>query len=330
MVKAAKDFVGELARKVEGIRAKIIGNKYEENVLSHKLGFMSSKLVPEKERLDKYRIEITKAEKANASAAKEIKKLKKELADAHKETIRVRNYWFQVLEDMLREFEKAQKRSAQELRKMEIRALNAEKQREDALDKAAVFRHQFYEAASRLEEEQGKNLKLRAQINRDYENSSIPSSKAVRRKKITNNREKTGRRPGGQPGHKGHCRKRQEPTQPVILLPPPEEVLEDCAFKKTARTIVKQMVSIRMVLNVTEYHADVYYNSHTGERAHAAFPDGVIDDVNYDGSIRAFLFLLNNDCCTSIDKSRAFLSDLTGGKLNISKGMISRLNRSLL
>ena len=256
-----------------------------------------------------------------------IEKLKKELADAHKETIRVRNYWFQVLEDMLREFEKAQKRSAQELRKMEIRALNAKKQRDDALDKAAVFRHQFYEAASRLEEEQGKNLKLRAQINRDYENSSIPSSKAVRRKKITNNREKTGRRPGGQPGHKGHCRKRQEPTQPVILLPPPEEVLEDCAFKKTARTIVKQMVSIRMVLNVTEYQADVYYNSHTGERAHAAFPDGVIDDVNYDGSIRAFLFLLNNDCCTSIDKSRAFLSDLTGGKLNISKGMISRLNR---
>ena len=256
-----------------------------------------------------------------------IEKLKKELADAHKETIRVRNYWFQILEDMLREFEKAQKRSAQELRKMEIRALNAEKQRDDALDKAAVFRHQFYEAASRLEEEQGKNLKLRAQINRDYENSSIPSSKAVRRKKITNNWEKTGRRPGGQPGHKGHCRKRQEPTQPVILLPPPEEVLEDCAFKKTARTIVKQMVSIRMVLNVTEYHADVYYNSHTGERAHAAFPDGVIDDVNYDGSIRAFLFLLNNDCCTSIDKSRVFLSDLTGGKLNISKGMISRLNR---
>ena len=154
--------------------------------------------------------------------------------------------------------------------------------------------------------------------------------KAIRRKKIANSREKTGRKPGGQPGHKGHGRKKQEPTHPVILLPPPEEVLEDCAFKKTARTIIKQLVSIRMVLDVTEYHADVYYNSQTGERAHAAFPDGVIDDVNYDGNIRAFLFLLNNDCCTSIDKSRKFLSDLTDGKLNISKGMISRLNRSLL
>ena len=252
-----------------------------------------------------------------------------EIVEVHKESIRVRNYWFQVLEDMLLEFEKMQKKTKQELQEMEKRALKAEKQRDDALDKVKELQHQFYETAVRLEEEQGKNLKLRAQINRDYENSSIPSSKAVRRKKITNNREKTGRRPGGQPGHKGHCRKRQEPTQPVILLPP-EEVLEDCAFKKTARTIVKQMVSIRMALNVTEYHADVYYNSHTGERAHAAFPDGVIDDVNYDGSIRAFLFLLNNDCCTSIDKSRAFLSDLMGGKLNISKGMISRLNRSLL
>ena len=149
----------------------------------------------------------------------------------------------------------------------------------------------------------------------------------MQRKKITNSREKTGRKPGGQPGHKGHCRRKQEPTQPVIFLPPPEEVLKDNAFKKTAKTIMKQMVNIRMVLDVTEYHADVYYNRQTGERVHAAFPDGVIDDVNYGGSIRAFLFLLNNDCCTSIDKSRQFLSDLTGGKLNISKGMISRLGR---
>ena len=40
---------------------------------------------------------------------------------------------------------------------------------------------------------------------------------------------------------------------------------------KTSKTIVKQLVSIRMILNVTEYHADVYYNSQTGERVHAAF-----------------------------------------------------------
>ena len=256
-----------------------------------------------------------------------IRTLETTVTDAHKETIRVRNYWFQVLEDMLLEFEAMQKKADQKLREMEKRALFAEKQRDDALHKVKELQVQFYETASKLEEELGKNLKLRAQINRDYENSSIPSSKTIKHKKITNSRKKTGRKPGGQPGHKGHRRKKQEPTQPVILLPPPEEVLEDRSFNKTAKTIVKQLVSIRMVLDVKEYHADVYYNSQTGERVHAAFPDGVIDDVNYDGSIRAFLFLLNNDCCTSIDKSRKFLSDLTGGKLNISKGMVSKLGK---
>jgi transposase-like protein len=103
--------------------------------------------------------------------------------------------------------------------------------------------------------------------------------------------------------------------------------MEDSDFKKTSKTIKKQLINVRVMLEVTEYHADVYYNSKTGERIHAAFPEGVVDDVNYGGSIKAFLFLLNNECCTSIDKSRKFLSDLTDGKLNISKGMINKLSR---
>lgn len=37
--------------------------------------------------------------------------------------------------------------------------------------------------------------------------------------------------------------------------------------------------------------------------------------------------LIDQDCCTSIDKSRKFLSDLTVGKLNLSKGMVCRLSR---
>ena len=250
-----------------------------------------------------------------------------ELSRSHSETISVRNQWFAVFEDM----EKEHARELQELRKenekLEQKLLQTEKQRDDALDKVTEQRHLIYALETELEEEKGKNLKLRAQINRDYENSSIPSSKVLNHKKISNSREKSGRKPGGQPGHKGHGRKKQEPTAAPILLPAPPEVLEDPNFKKTSKTIVKQLVNVRMVLDVTEYRADVYYNSQTGERIHAAFPDGIKDDVNYGGSVKAFLFLLNNDCCTSIDKSRKFLSDLTDGKLNISKGMINKLSR---
>ena len=64
----------------------------------------------------------------------------------------------ELLAEYLRVIE-IQKGLIQEQKKMEKRALDAEKQRDDALDKAAVFRHQFYEAASRLEEEQGISVR---------------------------------------------------------------------------------------------------------------------------------------------------------------------------
>ena len=259
---------------------------------------------------------------------KKIRKLEDELSQARRETVSVREQWFEIFEDLQKECARQLSALRKELERMEKRAVKAEKQRDDALDRVTQQRHKIYALETELEEEKGRNLKLRSQLNRDYENSSIPSSKTLHHKKISNSREKSGRRPGAQPGHPGHGRKKQVPTTEPVLLPPPPEVLEDPAFKKTSKTIVKQLVNIRTILEVTEYHADVYYNSETGERIHAEFPAGVVDDVNYGGSIKAFLFLLNNDCCTSIDKSRKFLSDLTDGRLNISKGMVNRLSRA--
>lgn len=256
-----------------------------------------------------------------------IKRLEEEISISHRETTTVRNQWFEIFEDLQKEFERKLSISKQLNKQLEKRALNAERQLEDLRNKVTEQRYKIYELAIELEDEKGKNLKLRAQNNRDYENSSLPSSKSTKNKKIANSREKTGKKPGGQPGHQGHCRKKQVPTSESIVLSAPQEVLDDPDFKKTSKTIVKQLVGIRLLLDVTEYRADVYYNSKTGERIHAAFPAGVVDDVNYDGSIKSFLFLLNNECCTSIDKSRRFLSDLTGGQLNISKGMINKLSK---
>lgn len=261
------------------------------------------------------------------SLERENRELKEELARAHREIVNIRNQWFEVFEDLQKECDAKLAACEREKRQLEERALKAERQRDVAKAKVTEQRHRIYDLETELEEEKGKNLKLTAQINRDYENSSMPSSKTIRHKKITNSREKTGRKPGGQPGHKGHGRKKQEPTSEPVLLPPPPEVLSDPGFKKTSKTIVKQLINVRLVLDVTEYRADVYYNAETGERVHAEFPPGVVNDVNYGGSVKAFLFLLNNDCCTSIDKSTKFLSDLTGGKLSISKGMVNKLSR---
>ncbi len=253
-----------------------------------------------------------------------IKKLEAELASVRNDIIKNRQYWFEVYEDLQAEHEKTILRMERELKIMEERALNAERQRDEAKGKLAEYRKMYYVMASELENEKGRNLKLQAQLNRDFENSSLPSSKAIGRKKISNSRKKTGRNPGGQPGHMAHGRKKQEPTS-VVHLNPPEIVLNNPDFHKTGQEKVRQMVSIKLLVETTEYHADVYFNRITKEKVWAEFPPGVKDDVNYDGSIKAFLYLLNNACNVSIDKSRQFLKDLTGNRLNISKGMVNKL-----
>ena len=239
---------------------------------------------------------------------RKLAELRRDLADAHKETITSRNIWIEIVE--------------------ELEALRA-KDRELIRSQAEMIRHEKaekYAALVALEEEREKNRKLQAQLNRDYSNSSKPSSMSPNHKKISNNREKTERKPGGQPGHAGHRRQRRVPDR-IISVPPTEELLDESKFRPTGRSVRKQVVGLKVTVETIEYEAAEYIEIATGKKVHAPFPEGVVDDVNYDGSIPAFAFLLNNECNVSIDKVRRFLSDLTGGDLNISKGMINGLSK---
>lgn len=62
---------------------------------------------------------------------------------------------------------------------MEARALKAEKERDDLKDRLTELRREYDNKTAILEDEQNKNRKLLAQLNCDFENSSIPSSKAT-------------------------------------------------------------------------------------------------------------------------------------------------------
>ena len=273
---------------------------------------------------EKYLVMYSEFKTKLSAKDQEITKLKQELADAHIQTITVRKNWMQVFEDMENEHKKELQKKDSKIKKLEKRALNAEIMLDSAKDNLKEKNIELYRVMTELEEEKGKNQKLKAQINRDYENSSISSSLKPNHKKIPNNREKTDKKPGGQPGHKGHSRKKHLPTN-QIHIPASEKYTNNSNFKPTGKTIVKQMVNLKISVTVDEYDTPEFRNVHTGQRVHADFPLGVINDVNYGGSIKAFAFLLNNRCCVAIDKVREFLSELTNGKLQISKGMINGL-----
>lgn len=255
-----------------------------------------------------------------------IKKLRKERDDFSFSRKEITRQWMDVLEDMQKEHEKETvryKKTIAELLDIIVSLKNRNAELDEKRKKALS---DYYEEAVKAADAQGIITKLTAQVNHNYENSSLPSSKCINRKKIMNNREKTGRKPGAQPGHPHHPRKNMKPDK-IVEVQTAENLKDSSRYVPTGGIVSKQVIGIAAVPVVTEYHAAEFYDKKKGRKVHSAFPAGVADDVNYDESIKAVLFLLNSRCNVSLEKTAQFVSDITGGALSPSVGMISGLCR---
>ena len=255
-----------------------------------------------------------------------VKKLQKERDDFSFSRKEVTRQWMDVLEDIQKEHEKEVKKLKKAIAELLDMVASLKNRNAELDEKRKQALHDYYEMATKLEEAQGMVQKLTAQVNHNYENSSMPSSKCIGRKKITNNREKTGRKPGAQPGHPHHPRNSMEPDK-VVEIPAEEKFKDNARYVPTGTVISKQVVGIAVVPVVTEYRTMEFYDKKKGRNVHSAFPAGVSDDINYDESIKAVLFLLNSRCNVSLEKTAQFIENVTDGALSPSVGMINGLCR---
>lgn len=257
----------------------------------------------------------------------EIRKLKSELAKSHAREVTIRKYWGQIIDDSYEDTRKLVEAEKKKTLQMEERALRAERQRDKALDERTEWRRKYYEQSERIEELEGQVQKLTAQVNKDFQNSSVPSSQqGPGRKKIPNSREKTGRSRGGQVGHKGHRLTQQKPTK-SIHIPDPEKYVNDPDYYATENLVKRQKIVLRLGIEIVEYTATEFRNRKTGSRVHANFPDGYDTDISYDSSVKAFAFLLANEGNVSAEKIHSILYEASGGKLNISNATINGLSK---
>ena len=254
-----------------------------------------------------------------------IQKLKKDLASARAQIVTNRNRWFEVMEDVEKEHVRALAEKDRTIEDLKKRVIEVERQRDALSDQLRDLRKEYYRIGEELEAAQGLNRKLTAQVNRDFQNSSLPSSsQGPARKVIPNSREKTDRKRGGQPGHKGHRLTRQPATQ-TILLPDPEEYVNHPDYYKTNDTVSRQKIVLTVDAVVMEYRAAVFRNRKTGSRVHAAFPAGCETDISYDSSVKAFAFLLAAEGNMAAGKIRSVLQEVSGGKINLSEAFINGL-----
>lgn len=264
--------------------------------------------------------------KTHAAELRTIARLEKELSDAHAETIRVRELWYATCLDIEQACQKKLEQKDREIARLEKALLKAQTKQNEGREKLRAKTREYYEVAGQLEEEKEKNAALTARINKDYHNSSKPSSADPNHAVIHNSREKSGRKPGGQPGHVHYERKKQKPTD-TIHIPTPDKYTKDSTYKRTGREIHKQLVCLELSAKVIDFVADEYRNQITGQRVHAEFPYGLVDDVTYDGSVKAMAYLINNGLYTSVDKTRVFLKEVSHGAIDLSNGFICGLSK---
>ena len=274
-----------------------------------------------------YQLLLDYANRADREKKAAIRKAKREAASYRNETVSVRRAWKQILEDADKEHLKDLKKLKAEIIKRGQRILEVERQRDKAKDEAKEWRDKYYALAGENEELKGQNEKLTAQVNRDFENSSIPSSQqGAGRKKIPNSREKTGRKPGGQIGHEGHRLQQRRPTR-SHRIPDPEEYTSNPDYYFTGEIKKRQKIVLSVGVDVIEYSANVFRNRKTGSRVHADFPPGYDTDISYDSSVKAFAFLLASEGNMTAGKIRTVLREASNGKLDISEATINGLCR---
>jgi len=131
-----------------------------------------------------------------------------------------------------------------------------------------------------------ENEELRGRLGTDSHNSSKPpaSDGPGSKPHPKSRRERSGRKPGGQPGHVGQTL-RQTETPDVIAVHPPIECrgcgqsLEQAAVVRRERRQVLELPPVR--LQVTEHQAETRRCAGCGVETSGQFPDGVDAPVQY-------------------------------------------------
>ena len=166
--------------------------------------------------------------------------------------------------------------------------------------------------------------KLTNRINKDSTNSSIPTSKEIRKIKtganIYNHRKKTNRKTGGQINHKGITLTKKEIEEKIkdknLKVVEIKHYIKGNSKKETK---IKYSIGISME-TIIEKHIFIY-----GNKYEEKISTNYYSDVTYNDSIKSLVVILGNYYSLSYNKIQEFLKDLTNGIVNLSQGTIDNI-----
>lgn len=203
--------------------------------------------------------------------------------------------------------------------KKEMNDLRAQHQKE-IYELRAEHKKEISELNQRVEKLEVENKKLKNDndrlkkiINNDSNNSSKPPSSDIKRN-IPNNREKTNKKVGGQKGHTAHFLSKKSVEEKIankkiqhILITPDEPQKE---------YISKYILDLDVKVIAKEYR---FYKDKDGKYK---IPKEFKTDVQYGSNLKTLCTVLNVEGIVALDRLANFVSFISGGSINISKGTI--------
>ena len=175
------------------------------------------------------------------------------------------------------------------------------------------------------------NALLRARLNIDGTNSGLPTSQTPinKNKIIPNSREKSGKKKGGQPGHKKAKLNRFEDSEVNTKV---EHTVAECphcrhaGLEKTG-TIEKDELDYKIIIEKIRHIFDVYRCPCCGKEIHGEIPNNLANENQYGPQVQALALTLMNVGHVSMNKTRKIISGFTGNEINLSEGYLAKLQK---
>lgn len=212
--------------------------------------------------------------------------------------------------DMKRE-RKEHKKEINDLKAQHVKEMN--KLREEHKKEISKLNQRIENLEVENEKLKNDNDRLKKIINNNSNNSSNPPSSDIK-KNIPNNREKTNKKAGAQKGHKAHFLSKKS-------------VEEKIANKEIERVLVtpaevnKEYIS-KYILDLSIKVIAKEYRFYKAEDGRYNIPKEFKTDVQYGSNLKTMCTVLNTEGIVALDRLANFVSFISGGSINISKGTI--------
>ncbi|MDE5538988.1 MAG: transposase [Bacilli bacterium] len=175
-----------------------------------------------------------------------------------------------------------------------------------------------------IEQKDQEILRLKSKNDKDSSNSSKPSSTNDFKKVITNRREKSNNKKGGQKFHKPHSLNNKL-EQFINSGNIKEEIIEinKNEGNKNKRYIEKVVIDIEVTKVIKRYR---YYPNEHGKYN---IPQVHNQKVQYGSTVKAIAIDLMNNLYNSTDGVTRFINDITNGGITLSKGTLINWNQDI-